>query len=154
VFGGIGAHQEQASVFKYDTEANAWKVLAPMPTVEHGHSASVIDGLIYIIGAGNEKCDVLRFEPVMGIWSTLASTLQNRYLATTFVLGGCLYAAGGMSSPSAVERYDATTDTWTAVEDMLQGRHSFGAVTIGPTGPVEERDLFDFLIAKAIREGR
>jgi hypothetical protein len=59
-----------------------------------------------------------------------------------------------MRSPSTVERYDAATDTWTAVSNMLEGRHSFGAVTIGPTGPAKEQDLFDSLIAKAILEGQ
>jgi hypothetical protein len=37
---------------------------------------------------------------------------------------------------------------------MLESRNSFGAVTIRPTGPAEEQDLFDSLIAKAIREGK
>jgi N-acetylneuraminic acid mutarotase len=144
---------EQASVFKYDTEANAWSVLAPMPSAECGNSVNVIDGQIYIIGVGDESKDFLRFAPVAEAWSTLASTtLPCRFAAASFALGGCLYAAGGIWSPSTVERYDAATDTWTAVANMLKGRHSFGAITIGPTGPAMEQDLFDSLIAKAIRE--
>jgi hypothetical protein len=156
VFGGMNDLGEmQASVFKYDTEANAWSVLAPMPAAEFGNSACVIDGLIYIIGVGDESKDFLRFEPVTEAWSTLAcTTLPCRFAAASFVLSGCLYAAGGMWSPSTVERYDAATDTWTAVANMLEARHHFGAVTIRPTGPAEEQDLFDSLIAKVIREGQ
>jgi hypothetical protein len=145
---------EQASVFKYDTEANAWSVLAPMPSAECGNSVNFIDGQIYIIGAGDDSRGFLRFAPVTGAWSTLASTLLRRFHAASFVLGGCLYAAGGIWSPSTVERYDADTDTWTAVSNMPEERNSFGAVTIGPTGPAEEQNLFDLLIKKLIREGQ
>jgi N-acetylneuraminic acid mutarotase len=145
---------EQASVFKYDTEANAWSVLAPMPSAECGNSVNVIDGQIYIIGAGDDSRGFLRFAPVTGAWSTLASTLHRRFHAASFVLGGCLYAAGGIGSSSAVERYDVAADTWTAVANMLKGRHSFGAVAIRPTGPTEEQNLFDSLITKSIHEGQ
>jgi hypothetical protein len=40
------------------------------------------------------------------------------------------------------------TDTWTAMADMLEGRYASGTVTIGSSGPGEEQDLFDSLIAK------
>jgi hypothetical protein len=153
IYGGFDAHGEgQASVFKYDTEANAWSVLASMPAAVCGNSVNVIDGQIYIIGAGDESRGFLRFEPMTGASSTLASTLQCHFSAASFVLGGCLYAAGGIWSPSTVERYDAALDAWTAVANMLEGRNSFGAVTIRSMGPAEEQDLFDSLIAKAIRE--
>jgi hypothetical protein len=112
VFGGINAHgHSQASVFKYSTEANAWSVLAPMPTAEYGLGAILIEGLIYIIGIGIGKRGCLRFEPVTGAWSTLSSTLHGHCFAALFVSGSCLYAAGGIGSLSAVERYDAATDT-------------------------------------------
>jgi hypothetical protein len=66
------------------------------------------------------------------------------------VLNGFLYTAGGIGrSGSTVERYDTTASTWTAVADMLERQHGFDAVTIGSTGPAEEQNLFDSLIAKA-----
>jgi hypothetical protein len=155
VFGGTdNLREDQASAFKYDTEANVWSVLAPMPAAEFGHSVIVIDGLIYIIGAGNNSRGFLRFEPVTGAWSTLSSTLHRHLRGTSFVLGGYLYAAGGIGSPSVVERYNVATNTWTTVANMLEGRSYFSAVTIWSTGPAEEQDLFDSLIAKAIREGQ
>jgi hypothetical protein len=63
-------------VFKYDTEPDAWSTLAPMPHIASEHSASVLDGLIYIVGAGDDRCGVLRFDPVSGAWNTLAPTLN------------------------------------------------------------------------------
>jgi hypothetical protein len=141
--------EAQASVYTLDTVTNEWSTLAPMPLACAGHSASVLDGMVYIVGAGPTRKGVLRFDWALNVWITLTPTLTARYGVCSFVLGGCLYAAGGLSSPSSVERYDVVNNTWTAVADMLQGRYSFRAVTIGSTGPAEEQDLFDSLITKA-----
>jgi N-acetylneuraminic acid mutarotase len=155
VFGGFdGEDEEQASVFKYDTEANSWSVLAPMPSAPCGHCVSVLDGLIYIVGFGIDGRQYYQIDPLSGVWSALAPALNSRLFGTSFVLGGSLYAAGGIASLSTVERYDVSTDTWTAVADMLEPRRSFGAVTLVPKESTEEQDLFDLLIAKAIRKGR
>jgi hypothetical protein len=149
VFGGIDDNrEEQASVFKYDTKANTWDVLGPMQVAPYGSSVSVIDGLIYMTGAGEHGHDFLRFEPTTSVWSTLASTLCRQSYNANFVLGGSLYAAGRTTT----ERYDAVTNTWTAVANMLEDRSFFGAVAIGPIENAEEQDLFDSLIAKAVRE--
>jgi hypothetical protein len=151
IFGGycnaLGGDQD--STFKYDTVADAWSTLAPMPHASSDHRVSVLDGLVYIVGVGDGS-NVLRFDPASDVWSTLAPTLNNRGQCCSFVLGGCLYAAGGEGIDAlSVERYDVTTDTWEAVADMLEARTGFSAVTIGYTGPAEEQDLFDSLIAKA-----
>jgi hypothetical protein len=158
VFGGYGSRYkaqfgDQDSVFKYDTVADAWSTLAPMPQGSYFHSASVLDGLAYVVGAGHSGREVLRFDPASGAWSTLASTLSKRQFGSCFELGGCLYAAGGMDqAESSVERYDVAATMWTAVAaDMIEGRRIFGAVTIGSTGPAEDQNLFDVLIAKASR---
>jgi subtilisin family serine protease len=108
--------------------------------------------MIYIVGAGNDGKGVLRFDTASGVWSTLGTTLNSKRRSATFVLGGCLYVAGGGGLSSSVERYNVATDTWTAVGDMLASRLNFRAVTIGSAHPAEELDLFDSLIAKAVRD--
>jgi hypothetical protein len=148
VFGGHNAGDHD-SVFKYDTVANEWSTLAPMPYTCADHSASVLDGLVYIMGAGASYHDVLRFDPMSNVWSTLAPTAIRRDDGSSFVLGGCLYAVGSGICDATAERYDVASNSWTAVADMLEGRTSCGAVTIGSAGPAEEQDLFDSLIAKA-----
>jgi hypothetical protein len=152
VFGGRINRISQASVFKYDTVADEWSILAPMPQACAYHCAIVLDGLIYIVGVGDTETEVLRFDPASGVWSTLAPTLNARHRSASFVLGGCIHAAGGMESECSVERYDVTSDTWTHVADMLAGRYLCRAVTIGSAGPAEDQDLFDSLIAKAANE--
>jgi hypothetical protein len=152
VFGGedeVG--EEQDFVMKYDTVADAWSTLAPMPHTSSFHSACICNGLVYIVGAGIHGQNFLCFKPDSEVWITLSPTLSCRRYCATFMLDGSLYAAGGVVNPSSVERYDAATDTWTAVASMLEARLTFGAVTIGSVGLAEEQDLFDSLIDKVFR---
>jgi hypothetical protein len=74
-----------------------------MPCASSDHSASVFNGLVYIVGAGGGS-EVRRFDPASGDWNMLAPTLYNRCNCSSFVLGGYLYAAGGQAS--SVERYN------------------------------------------------
>jgi hypothetical protein len=146
VFGGSDARNEvHASVFIFDTEANEWSTQAPMPIACAGHSASLINGQVYIVGAGESGREVLRFDFATDAWSTLPRTLHGRESGISFVLNDCLYAAG---SGASVERYDIATNTWTSVVDMLEDRYSSCAVCIECEGPTEEQDLFDSLITK------
>jgi hypothetical protein len=144
-------HEMMRSVFKLDTLTNEWSIMAPMPLPCTSHSATVCGGLVYIVGAGSAY-EVLCFDPTSGVWSALAPTLMKRAIGTSFTLGGCLYAAGGTEQQWGAERYDVVSNTWTEITDMLEGRELFGAVTISSSGPAEEQDLFDSLIAKASNE--
>jgi kelch-like protein 38 len=143
VFGGFDDFRlgKSNTVSKYDTVANEWSILAPMPGAHSYHSASVLDGLVYIVAGGH---DVLQFDPTSGVWSTLAPTSVNRFYGVSFVIGDHLYAAGGQHEVS-VERYDLATNTWTAVADMLEAR----AFSCPVTMESEEQNLFDTLIMEA-----
>jgi hypothetical protein len=132
VFGGfdeVSFGIEEDCVYKYDTLVDAWSALAPMPHACCYHSASICNGIVYIVGAGAGGHEVLRFNPASAEWSTLGSTCYNRRGGSSFVLGGILYVAGGgmRGNTPSVDRYNPDADTWTAVADMLEGRSSFGA---------------------------
>jgi hypothetical protein len=154
VFGGRRNSGRKTSVFKYDTESKIWSTLEPMPLPCSYHSFSVLDGdQVYIVGAGTNGKGVLCFDTASGVWGTLGAALRNKHNSASFLLGGCLHVAGwGDDSSSSVERYDVATNTWTAMADMLTSRVHFCAVTMGSADPAEDQDLFDTLIAKAIRE--
>jgi hypothetical protein len=147
VFGGEVDGGESAIVFKYDTVAKTWHSLAPMPRACSSISASLLDGLIYIVGRAHiGDTDVLQFDPESSVWSELVPTSID-CVTCSFVLAGCLYVAGG-SRNSSTECYVVATDPWTAVTDMLQAqRFHFCGVAIGYTE--DEQDLFDSLIAQA-----
>jgi hypothetical protein len=120
-----------------------------MPHAQGYHRVILLGSLVCIFARGGA---VLRFDPASGAWSTLAPTRSNREHGAPFVMDGSLYVAGGHAgaSRSSVDNYDVASDTWKAVAvDMLEGRWVFGAVIITSSGPAEEQDLFDLLIAKA-----
>jgi hypothetical protein len=138
----------QDAIFSYDTLTNQWGIPVFTPYVQDRNlSASVIDGLIYVVLSG----DTWQFDPSPEALYFLAPTTWPRSHCATFVLGGNLYAAGGDVHASGVERYDVSTDTWSMLADMLEPRRSLSAVTIYIAGPTTEQDLFDSLIVKASR---
>jgi N-acetylneuraminic acid mutarotase len=155
VFGGKLRWDDlpSTSVYKFETEVNEWSTLAPMPKACYLRSATLLGGLIYIVGGGGNGRTVLCFDPESLAWSTLAPTSSCRRRAASFVLGGRLYVIGGgnQSSSSSMECYDVARNMWTDAASMLEGRRYFGAITIGLTGPAEEQDLFDSLIAKSLK---
>jgi N-acetylneuraminic acid mutarotase len=156
VFGGSAIHgNESASVFKLDTEANEWSTLPPMPIASSRHSASVLNGLVYIVGVGKGGNKVLRYDAGSKAWSTLADTLACRRGGACFVINGRFFAAGGSNSVTnmSVESYNVVSDEWEFQAPMHEGRHSFAVATIlWPACPAEEQDLFDSLIDKAVSE--
>jgi N-acetylneuraminic acid mutarotase len=152
VFGGsCGPANVQPSVFKYDTVANVWDTLAPMPHSYFNNSASVLDGLVYIVGGGGTGQEVLRFDPASGVWRALARTKMSHFEGKSFVMDSYLFAVGGDTAGNMLmERYDQVANTWEYADSLIEGRSLCGAVTIAPTGrQAEKMDLLDTLIAKA-----
>jgi N-acetylneuraminic acid mutarotase len=149
VFGGEDSSgNAETSVFKFKTEINEWSTtLTPMPVASSYHGACALGGLVYIVGAGADHRQVLCFDPSAGVWRELASTSFSVNGGASFVMAESLHAV----SLQEVELYDVAADTWTAVPNLIEERSMFCAVTIGSAGPKEEQDLFDSLIAKAIR---
>ena len=74
---------------------------------------------------------------------------------TAFVLGGHLYAVGGNSpAVNSVERYDAETDSWSPVAAMSTARVLASAAVVGEADGGGDVDLFESLIARALRARR
>jgi N-acetylneuraminic acid mutarotase len=90
IFGGSDDRASpQRSVFKLDTLSNAWIALAPMPYACASRSASVLDGLAYILEARDGN-DNLRFDPATELWSYIATNLTFTMGKFSFVTGRCL----------------------------------------------------------------
>ena len=110
-----------------------------MLVAESGHSACVLDGLIYVIGGfrnGFALDSVHRFDPGVSTWSTLAPMTAARSVLQSFVCDGSIYVAGGWDEGgklATVERYSVELDSWTEVSDMAlsSARTCFGAATMG-----------------------
>jgi N-acetylneuraminic acid mutarotase len=101
-----------------------------MPTARSGHSASVVNGKIYVIGgeprAQASVSTVEEYDPAMDTWTRKADMPTKRTFLCTCAVDGEIYAIGGVTAgvpgadrnPSTVEVYDPATDTWTRRADI------------------------------------
>jgi hypothetical protein len=137
------------NVLTLDTVTEVWYQFPAMPLLSSGHesSASVWNGLIYIVGPYGLTC----FDPGSGVSAILAQPLFKRKNAFTFVLDGVLHVAGGSTSGYSVERYSVPDDSWEMVTGMKEERSFFYAVTMSRSYVVQ-KDIFEVLIERSLRQ--
>jgi N-acetylneuraminic acid mutarotase len=112
---------------------DTWIKKADMPTATSLHSASVVDGKIYVIGGidnlktgADYRSTVLMYDPATDTWTKKADMPTARARLSTSVVDGKIYAIGGSphkdADVAAVEVYDPVTDTWAKKADMPRAR--------------------------------
>ena len=167
VFGAVGNFWNclLAEAYRYDTEADEWMGLVPMPEARIHYSVSACDSALFVLGGVNGNAynsldidpdidarSVFRFDPSLNSWTRVASMETGRRRLTSFVLGGHIYAVGGVDSNNGplntVERYDASANRWSPVANMNVAR-ARGTTTIA--GGEAGTDLFESLITRAER---
>jgi predicted secreted protein/N-acetylneuraminic acid mutarotase len=105
-----------------------WAQKVDMPTARFLHSASVVDGKIYVIGGqasepGSEAILALEvYDPTMDSWTQKADVPTGLGLLSTAVVNGKIFAIGGRTVLSTVFEYDPATDTWTRKADLPESR--------------------------------
>ena len=112
----------------------SWSTKSPMPKATSLHSASVVDGKIYVIGGTDNIygwadywSTVWEYDPATDIWTPKADMPAGRARLTASVVDGKIYAIGGSphrdSDIATVEMYDPATDTWARKADMPRARN-------------------------------
>jgi N-acetylneuraminic acid mutarotase len=103
-----------------------------MAVARHGHAASVVKGMIYIVGGvfgsdlpcGHEVLE--RFDPISGIWERLPDILGQRISPSVTIMAGMLYVVGGYHEGSAgndsAERFNPSENTWETLPRMASQR--------------------------------
>jgi len=142
VFGGASAAtMPDASV--YDTVADAWTSLPPMPELREHCIAAGIDGKIYIVSGRANSIQGIGLEswvydPATQMYDERQAMPTPRAGAAGAVLGGRIFAFGGEGNPDdpdgvfhEIEVYDPADDSWEELPDMTIPRHGYGAATIG-----------------------
>ena len=97
---------------------------------EDGHSAAVVDGIIYVIGGGYSAALQIVCTRMIQ-WLILGQQRQNllnpRRGAQAGVVDSIIYNIGGNQSERNCEAYNPVTNTWTAKTNMPGGG---GAVAV------------------------
>jgi len=121
----------------YDTEANTWQTLPPMPTARAGLGAAIVGNTLYAIGGrvgwaggvlkmGQVVNTVEAYDINTGRWTTKSPLPTPRSDLVVLAHGGKIYAIGGWDGTSnsggdlaTVEVYDPGKDRWTKLPSSM-----------------------------------
>jgi N-acetylneuraminic acid mutarotase len=118
VLGGIAEIEGEdftvSSVLKFDSQAQTWSEVAPMPAVRDAAGACVVDSAIYIFGGrdgvGEATSPTYRYSTETNTWTTLSPRPEAKCAHGVCVLDGLIYVTGGKGSDesifSSVHRFD------------------------------------------------
>ena len=107
-----------ASVEAFNLKTNQWQEITEMPTPRTSHTASIIDGKIYVIGGYVQEDERYKnlatieiYDPATARWTQATDMLMGRSGHTTEVIDGQIYIFGGASDGAegpltSVEVYD------------------------------------------------
>lgn len=153
--GAIPRWRIHGTTFIYDVKSNTWSSGAKMPTPRAEHTASAIDGKIYIIGGrvarvadANTYSDygdtnvVAVFDTKTNTFTRAADapTARNSHAAAVidgkvYVVGGRQFSPGGKGrrrivNVAALEVYDPKTNTWETKAPMPLAQGGLAAATV------------------------
>ncbi|MFC2037950.1 Kelch repeat-containing protein [Chloroflexota bacterium] len=120
-----GIVETYSTVEEYDPATDTWTIKASMPTSRGWHSASVIDGKIYIFGGSQNSgpstdrvLTVEVYDPATDTWNQKENMPGTRASGHSSVMAGKIYLIGGYGVKYRVDEYDPSTDTWTAKSEI------------------------------------
>jgi N-acetylneuraminic acid mutarotase len=135
VVGGVAAGESAPSavVEAYDTIADRWDVVAPLPAPRRAVAAAATGGVLYAAGGfasgDGAVADVFTYDPAADAWTARASLPTPRGAAAAAAFDGKVYVAGGRRDGTALHDlavYDPATDAWTVLPLMPHAREGLG----------------------------
>jgi N-acetylneuraminic acid mutarotase len=131
----------------YDTVADSWQTLDPMPAPGRNHMPGVAaNGIFYVIGGRtNGPMDGLQsrvdaYDPVARTWTMKAPMPVARGGCMGGLVNGQIIVVGGEGNARDLningvfpdtDGYDPVTDTWRVYAPMRTPRHGTGAAGVG-----------------------
>ncbi|MEJ2616433.1 MAG: kelch repeat-containing protein [Ignavibacteriaceae bacterium] len=103
-----GKHSSQygpvlKTVEEYDPDTDTWKQKADMHTARGWHTASVVDGKIYVIGGASDSytdpniSSIEVYNPDTDTWTIVGEMLTVRRMFSASVVDGNIYTIGGIT---------------------------------------------------------
>ena len=144
-------------VEEYDPVSDSWLKKADMPTPRYDCSASVVNGVIYVMGGVSGTfvlSTVEAYDPATGTWEKKADLLTPRAGFSSGVVNGKIYVIGGydigeidremlagvdierfvgketVRVVGVVEEYNPDTDTWAKKANMATPRSRAAACVV------------------------
>jgi N-acetylneuraminic acid mutarotase len=131
----------------YDTQAESWTPLAPMPQPRYHAVGAISGGKLYAMGgltagipAGTATpvTDLYVYDPAADSWAQLPSMTAARGGCASGIVAGLIVCAGGEGSiyadvpvPSATEAFDPIAGTWSELEPMRTPRAGTSGAVVG-----------------------
>jgi N-acetylneuraminic acid mutarotase len=148
-----GAWQPIEDVWEYDTAADSWKALAPMPTRRGSAIAAEVGGKIYVIGGATTMegskdpfftfmgpSQVLNtnevYDPATNKWEARRPMSEPRNHSFGAAVNGKIFVIGGRTghafimsatNTNVVEAYDPAADMWSVPLERMPTARSGGA---------------------------
>ena len=122
--------------------------MASLPVACGSHTATVVDGKIYVLGGEitgsdgkfvpTDRVDV--YDPAADSWQQMAAMPTARSSHAAAVLDGKIYVTGGnlnghrpgvvLEYSDALEAYDPVTNTWTTLASLSEYRASHASTVV------------------------
>jgi N-acetylneuraminic acid mutarotase len=103
---GVPTGHVVSSVEAYDPATDTWTARASLPVPVASSTATVVDGIIYLIGGGpfsyTGSINVYAYDPAKDKWTVEPPMPTERYNATASALNGVVYVIGGYGSGGAL----------------------------------------------------
>jgi N-acetylneuraminic acid mutarotase len=143
VLGGIelidGQGTYVSSVLKFDSRAQSWSEMAPMPAERSHAGACVVGRAIYIFGGRDDDAEATSttycFSTETNTWTTLSPMPTVRQFYGVCVLAGLIYVMGGQDRNEEicelVHRFEPEANSWSEVAPMTVARSGCGAFVFG-----------------------
>jgi hypothetical protein len=123
MMGGHDFHKTFDTLYRYDTVANTWTLLSPLPSPLQATTCVSTGGKIYVPGGGNlsaaPQVVLYIYDILTDTWSIGSPPPLGRLGYGLFLLDGKLYRVGGCTggicpASNDVSVYHIATDTWTS----------------------------------------
>jgi N-acetylneuraminic acid mutarotase len=136
VLGGSEDGSRTSSVLMFDSGAQVWSAVAPMPRALHNCRACALGSDIFLFGGYGSDEDGDETPPTVttrkprtetDVWSTLTPVPEAIMSHSVCVVSGLIYATGGArnsdseSEVSSAHRFDPAMDTWSTVHGAYAG---------------------------------
>ncbi|XP_077294027.1 kelch-like protein 25 [Arctopsyche grandis] len=124
----IGGDYSRKSVERWNSKIGNWEIIAPLLEDIQWHSASIIDGKIFVTGGFRNRTSINKLQMYSvetNSWAYRADMIHRRTHHSSvaikgklFIGGGFNWSRGGAYLLSSVEQYDPIANVWTAFTEL------------------------------------